>query len=88
MGVKVEIYTGPNCGYCVAAKTLLKQRGLNYEEFRIDMDPGKLEEMFRRTAHQRRVPQIFINDQYIGGFEELAAADHSGKLAQIVAAAG
>jgi glutaredoxin 3 len=87
MSAKVEIYTGPSCGSCVAAKTLLKQRGLNYEEIRIDTDPVKRDEMLQRSGQRRTVPQIFINDQHIGGFEELAAADHSGKLAQIIGAA-
>ena len=87
MSTKVEIYTGPSCGSCVAAKTLLKQRGLNYEEIRIDTDPVRRDEMLQRSGQRRTVPQIFINDQHIGGFEELAAADHSGKLAQIIGAA-
>ncbi len=85
MSTKVEIYTGANCAYCVAAKNLLKQKGLNYEEIRIDQDPLKRDEMLVRAAQGRSVPQIFINDEYIGGFEELAAADRSGKLAEIVA---
>jgi len=85
MSTKVEIYTGANCAYCVAAKNLLKQKGLNYEEFRIDQDPLKRDEMLARTPQRRSVPQVFINDEYIGGFEELAAADRSGKLAEIVA---
>lgn len=85
MSTKVEIYTGANCAYCLAAKNLLKQKGFNYEEFRIDQDPLKRDEMLARAPQSRSVPQIFINDEYIGGFEELAAADRSGKLAQIAA---
>ena len=78
---KVEIYTTGNCAYCVAAKTLLKQRGFGYEESRIDTDPAKFAEMLGRS-NRRTVPQIFIDGEYIGGFEDLAAADREGKLAQ------
>jgi glutaredoxin 3 len=79
---KVEMYTTANCAYCVAAKMLLKQKGLDYTEVRVDTDPAKREEMLMR-AHRRTVPQIFIDDQFIGGYDELAAAAHSGKLAQL-----
>jgi glutaredoxin 3 len=82
MRAKVEIYSSANCAFCVAAKNLLKSRGLDYQEVRIDTEPGKRDEMVART-HRRTVPQVFVNDQHIGGFEELAEADRSGKLAQI-----
>jgi glutaredoxin 3 len=84
MTAKVEIYTGANCAYCVAAKNLLKSKGLDYQEFRIDQDPLKRDEMLTRAAQRRTVPQIFINDEHIGGFDELVAADRSGKLVQII----
>jgi glutaredoxin 3 len=76
---KVEIYTTGSCFYCVAAKNLLKQRGLAYEEFRIDTDPDRYREMLDR-AGRRSVPQIFIEDRPIGGFDELVAADRAGEL--------
>ena len=79
---KVEMYTTANCAYCVAAKMLLKQRGLDYTEFRVDTDMAKREEMLMR-AHRRTVPQIFIDDQHIGGYEDFVAAARSGKLAEI-----
>ena len=84
MTVKVEMYTSANCAYCVAAKNLMKRKGLDYEEIRIDTDPARREEMLARSHNRRSVPQIFINGAHIGGFEELAAADHSGKLAQMI----
>jgi glutaredoxin 3 len=83
MSVKVEIYTGSNCAYCVAAKNLLKQKGLDYEELRIDTDPAKRDEMMAR-AKRRTIPQIFINGEHVGGFDDLAAADRNGKLAQLI----
>ncbi len=87
MTAKVEIFTGANCAYCVAAKNLLKSKGLDYEEFRIDLDPARREEMLVRSANRRTVPQIFINGQHVGGFDDLAAAERSGKLAQLIGAA-
>ena len=65
--------------FCVAAKNVLKQHGHDYQEFRIDTDPARYEEMLRRTQ-RRSVPQILIDDELIGGYEELAAAARSGKL--------
>ena len=87
MSAKVEIFTGANCAYCVAAKNLLKSKGLAYEEFRIDLDPARRDEMLVRSANRRTVPQIFINGEHVGGFDELAAAERSGKLAQLIGAA-
>ena len=54
MGTKVEIFTGANCAYCVAAKNLLKAKGLDYEEFRIDQDPARFQEMLQRSANRDR----------------------------------
>ena len=79
---KVEMYTSATCAYCMAAKMLLKQKGLDYTEIRVDIDHARREEMLRR-AHRRTVPQIFINDQHVGGYEDLIAAANSGKLAQL-----
>lgn len=85
--VSVEMYTSAACPYCVAAKNLLKQKGFDYSEIRIDTDPQRREEMLKRSGGRRSVPQIFINDTHIGGFDDLVAADRSGKLAEITASA-
>ncbi|UXI66939.1 glutaredoxin 3 [Tahibacter amnicola] len=82
--VKVEIYTTAICPYCVAAKNVLKMKGLSYEEMRIDTDPARRDEMLTRAAGRRTVPQIFINGTHVGGYDDLVAADRSGKLAEIV----
>jgi len=84
--VKVEIYTSAMCAYCVAAKNLLKQKGLDYSEIRIDTDPSRRDEMLKRTQ-RRTVPQIFIAGQHVGGFDDLVAADRSGQLAQLIGGA-
>ncbi|MEZ5462430.1 glutaredoxin 3 [Dokdonella sp.] len=83
--VSVELYSSATCGYCLAAKNLLKQKGFDYEEIRIDLDPARRDEMLSRTGGRRSVPQIFVNGHHVGGFEELVAAERSGKLAEFAA---
>ena len=80
---KIEMYTSANCAYCVAAKNLLKSKGLDYAEIRIDTDPVRREEMLAR-AQRRTVPQIFVNDRLVGGYDELVAAERSGELAKLI----
>jgi glutaredoxin 3 len=75
----VEIYTSANCAYCVAAKILLKQKGFDYTELRVDTDPARRDEMIARTR-QRTVPQIFIDGRHIGGYDDLVAAERNGTL--------
>ncbi|MCW8807620.1 MAG: glutaredoxin 3 [Rhodanobacter sp.] len=81
---KVEVYTSAVCGYCVAAKNLLKSKGLEWTEIRIDTDPAQRDTMLARSGGRRTVPQIFVNDQLVGGYEDLVAANRSGKLAQLL----
>jgi glutaredoxin 3 len=68
----------------VGAKNLLKSKGLEWQEVRIDTDPVQRDAMLQRSGGRRTVPQIFINDQHVGGFDDLVAADRSGKLAQLL----
>jgi glutaredoxin 3 len=81
----VDLYTTATCPYCVAAKNLLKQRGLDYREIRVDLDREQFQAMLARSGGRRSVPQIFIGDVHIGGFDDLAAADRSGRLAELAA---
>lgn len=83
--VSVEMYTTAACPYCVAAKNLLKQKGFDYSEIRVDTDFARREEMLERSGGRRTVPQIFVNGTHIGGFDDLVAADRSGRLAEISA---
>lgn len=76
---KVIVYSKENCPYCRLAKELLSARNVAFEEIRIDLDANKLDEMIR-LSNRRTVPQIFINDQSIGGYDDLAALVKSGKL--------
>ena len=80
----IEMYTTAICPYCVAAKNVLKSKGLEYSEIRIDTDRAKLTEMLERSHGRRTVPQIFINGIHVGGHDDLVAADRSGRLAEIL----
>ena len=77
---KVIIYTGPACTYCGAAKHLLSEKKVDYTEFNIATDPAKLIEMQERTKGAKTIPQIFIGETYVGGYNELKALEVTGKL--------
>jgi glutaredoxin 3 len=78
---KVEMYCTAVCPYCVAAERLLKSRGVTeIEKIRIDLDPGKQQEMLTRSGGRRTVPQVFINDTHVGGFDDTSALDAAGGL--------
>mgnify|MGYP005709997013 FL=1 len=82
---RIEIYTSSACGYCFAAKRLLNQKGVSYEEINIQMDPERRAEMIARAAGQRSVPQIFIGAQHIGGCDQLFNLERTGKLDAMLA---
>ncbi len=88
MQPKIEIYSSAMCMYCVAAKNFVKNKGWDFSEIRIDTDAARRDEMLARSGGRRSVPQIFVNDQHIGGFDDLVAADRNGQLATLVAGAG
>ena len=77
---KVVIYTGPMCNFCSAAKHLLNKKKVSYTEFDIAVDPLKKEEMQEKTNGARTIPQIFIGDTYVGGYNELKALENKGEL--------
>lgn len=76
---KVVIYSKANCSYCDWAKQLLDNKKVKYDVIRVDLDADKLEEMIR-LSNRRTTPQIFIDGQAIGGFDDLSALDKAGKL--------
>lgn len=82
----IEIYSTAMCPYCVAAKNLLQSKGLAWRELRIDVDPAARRTMLERAPGARTVPQIFINGTLVGGFDQLAAAERTGKLAELLQA--
>lgn len=77
---KVEIYTGPYCGYCRRAKRLLDAKGVEYTEYSTFMDPARRAEMVKRASGRTSVPQIFIDGRHVGGSDELLALDADGRL--------
>lgn len=81
---KVEVYSSALCPYCMMAKKLLNRKGIEYTEIRVDADPAKRQEMMVKSQ-QRTVPQIFINDEAIGGYTDLLALDKSQQLASMLA---
>ncbi|MCK8060491.1 MULTISPECIES: glutaredoxin 3 [unclassified Fusibacter] len=79
MSKKVEIYTWTFCPYCVRAKQLLEQKGVAYTEFKIDNDRAKLQELKKQTG-SGSVPQIFVDDKFIGGCDDIYDLDRKGEF--------
>ena len=82
---EVLIYSTAVCPYCVAAKNFLSKKGYAYRDVRIDIDPAQRAEMLAR-AKRTSVPQIFIGDTHVGGFDDLVALDRAGGLAPLMEA--
>jgi glutaredoxin 3 len=77
---KIVMYCTEICPYCVRAEQLLKRKGIQeIEKIRIDLQPELMEEMIKRSG-RRTVPQIYINGEHIGGYDDMAALDHAGEL--------
>ena len=77
---KIRMYSTAVCPFCQRAEMLLKSKGVaEIEKIRIDLDPAKRDEMMEKTG-RRTVPQIYIGEVHVGGFDDLAALDRAGKL--------
>jgi glutaredoxin 3 len=76
---KVTLYSTQSCPYCVRAKMLLSQKGAEYDEVDVSEDSAR-EAMIKKANGKRSVPQIFIGDAHVGGFDDLAALELEGKL--------
>jgi glutaredoxin 3 len=83
---KILMYSTRWCPFCVMAKRLLATKGVEVEEVAVDSDPTRRIEMVQRTG-RRTVPQIFIGERHIGGFEEMAELEHKGELDPLLAGA-
>ena len=83
---RVTIYTTEPCGYCRTAKALLDKRGVAYEEINLARDPEGRAELVRLTG-MMTFPQVIIDGETVGGYQELAQADRAGRLEGLVAAA-
>ena len=85
MSAPVTMYATQMCPYCVQAERLLKAKGVtDITKIRVDLDSAKREEMMKRTG-RRTVPQIYIGDHHVGGYDDLAALEHAGKLGKLLA---
>ena len=83
---RVIVYSQPFCGYCFAAKRLLKQKGAAFAEIDVMFDSARRTEMLERSGGRRTVPQIFIDGRHIGGYDDLSALDKAGELDRLLAA--
>lgn len=77
---KVTIYSSGSCPYCIMAKELLEEKHVEIEELRIDLDSKYVDEAVERSGGRRTVPQVFIGDNHVGGYDELRALDDKGEL--------
>jgi glutaredoxin 3 len=80
MTSKVEIYTWSRCPFCIRAKGLLQEKGVEFTEYCIDGDEAARDKMAKRANGRRSLPQIFINDQHIGGCDDIHDLEAKGKL--------
>ncbi len=83
MTANIEIYGSSFCRHCIDARDLLQAKGLEYEEYLLDLMPLEKDTMIKRCG-QKSIPQIFINDQHIGGLTDLRELDSSGKLDKLL----
>ena len=80
----VDIYTTQWCPYCRMAKQLLSRKGQRWDEIDVEAEPGRRDEMIQRSG-RRSVPQIWIGERHVGGFDDLAALDAAGELDALLA---
>ena len=80
----VIIYMGPMCGYCDAAKRLLNKKNIPFKEINIALEENKMEEMLKKSNGMKTIPQIFIEDKHIGGYDELRALENKGELDKLL----
>jgi glutaredoxin 3 len=77
---RIEIFTGPNCGYCDAAKALLRENGMAFEEIDLAANPDNIKAFQTRLPRVRAIPQIFVDGEHIGGLEDLRLHLADGRL--------
>jgi glutaredoxin 3 len=80
VGSVIKLYTTAYCGFCVAARRLLAMGGYAFQDVDVGNDPSLRERISKQAGNYRTVPMIFIDDEFIGGYTELAALDQSGEL--------
>ena len=80
----VVVYSTAWCPYCERAKALLGRKGVAFREIKVDEDPAERDAMLKRSGGRRTVPQIFVGDRHVGGFDELYALDKAGELDKLL----
>ena len=80
----ITVYSGPMCNFCDAAKRLLLRNNLNYNEIDISTKEGLRDEMTKRANGRRTIPQIFFDDQHIGGYDEVRTLEKENKLKELL----
>ena len=80
----VTIYTGPLCNYCDAAKRLLTRNNIEYKEINIATVEGAMDEMITKAKGKRTIPQIFFDEQHMGGYDEVRALEKENKLQDLL----
>ena len=80
----ITIYTGPLCNYCEAAKRLLARNNITYKEINVAIVDGAMDEMIKKANGKRTIPQIFFNDQHIGGYDDVRALEKENKLQDLL----
>ena len=76
----ITVYSGPLCAFCDAAKRLLSRNNLEYKEIDISTDPNLMDEMVKKAGGKRTIPQIFFEDNHVGGYQELRELEKNGTL--------
>ncbi len=80
----ITIYTGPLCNYCEAAKRLLARNNVTYKEINVATVNGAMDEMIKKTNGKKTIPQIFFDDQHIGGYDEVRTLEKENKLKDLL----
>ena len=80
----ITMYTGPFCNYCEAAKRLLARNNAKFNEIDISKVDGAMDEMIKKANGKRSIPQIFFNDEHIGGYDEVRALEKENKLKDLL----
>ena len=80
----ITIYTGPLCNYCEAAKRLLTRNNVTYKEINVATVDGAMDEMIKKTNGKKTIPQIFFDDQHIGGYDEIRTLEKNNKLQDLL----
>ena len=80
----ITMYSGPMCAFCDAAKRLLIRNNLEFKEIDISSGPGLMDEMINKSNGKRTIPQIFFDDQHIGGYDEVRALEKENKLKDLL----